>query len=249
MKDNVLNKRMEGYLAGELSPKERALFGETVKSDDQLRKELALRKMTDRALMSNDVISLRNKLQNIEREKVERERQKRRTLTTIYKYAASFIGIALISGVILFVQKDYTADKIINKYYHSYAAYAPSRYDANEIDENYNIAIEYYNDSDYENAAIYFKKVLDNNVKFIESTMMLGVSYFENKQYNEATSSFEKVIQHNNNLFIEDANWYLALCYIQTNDRAKAIEQLESIKNSNSRYKKDAIKIIRKYHK
>lgn len=248
MKNNITYERLERFIEGEINPDELSLLEGEVKSDTKLRKELALRKMTDKALLSNDISNLRSKLQNIEDTRVAKEREKELVIAKFYKYAASFIGIALLYSTLLLVQKDYSADKIIKKYYESYTAYAPSRSITSGANDNYNIAIEYYNDLDYENASIYFEKVNAINDRFIESTMMLGVSRFENKQYAEAIPSFEKVIKHNDNLFIEDANWYLALCYIQTNERAKAIDQLEKIKNSDSRHKKSANKIIKKYH-
>jgi hypothetical protein len=54
------------------------------------------------------------------------------------------------------------------------------------------------------------------------------------------------VISDNNNLFIETAKWYLALCYVKTDEREKAIQHLEAIKSEGGIYKNDAKKIIRK---
>ena len=62
----------------------------------------------------------------------------------------------------------------------------------------------------------------------------------------EAKLSFTTVIDDNNNLFIETARWYLALCYVKTNDTDKAIVQLTAIKEDGGIYSKDAGKILRK---
>jgi thioredoxin-like negative regulator of GroEL len=55
-----------------------------------------------------------------------------------------------------------------------------------------------------------------------------------------------KVIDDNDNLFLEDAEWYLALCYLKTQEPEKAADVLDQIKRSESIYKKDAARIMRK---
>ena len=106
--------------------------------------------------------------------------------------------------------------------------------------------MDYYKIRDYSTAAVYFNKVLAKNPGDMESTMLYGVSNFEQKNYPVAEQTFTKVTQNNNNLYIEDAQWYLAFCYIQTGNSQKALQQLEMIGNSESIYRKDARKIMRR---
>jgi trehalose-6-phosphatase len=80
----------------------------------------------------------------------------------------------------------------------------------------------------------------------MESVMFYGVSNFEEKNYPIAEKSFAEVVDNNDNLYIEDAQWYLALCYVQTDEQSKAVQQLEMIRNSESFYKKEARKVLRR---
>ena len=80
----------------------------------------------------------------------------------------------------------------------------------------------------------------------MESTMLYGVSNFEDKNYPVAKQSFTSIVVNNDNYYIEDAQWYLALCYIQTNEQSKAVDQLIIIRNSNSIYSNDARKVLRR---
>jgi tetratricopeptide (TPR) repeat protein len=80
----------------------------------------------------------------------------------------------------------------------------------------------------------------------MQSSLLNGMSNFENRKYPEAKRSFGKVIDNNNNLYIDQAEWYLALCYIKTDEREKAIQQLEKIKNEDGIYRNDAKKILRR---
>ena len=120
-----------------------------------------------------------------------------------------------------------------------------SRSSQSEANNDYSTGLEYYNIKDYKNAALYFSKVLNKDPENMESVMFYGTSSLEVKNYPEAKRSFSKVIDNNNNLFIEDAEWYLALCYLQTNDLKKASNELTAIKNSRSIYSKNAGKILR----
>jgi tetratricopeptide (TPR) repeat protein len=110
---------------------------------------------------------------------------------------------------------------------------------------DFTLALEFYNTNDYANAARFFNKVVESNPKDMQSVLMSGVSNFEDQKYPEAKNSFATVIKDNNNLFIETARWYLALCYIKTDDKDKAISQLKLITDENGIYSKNAGKILR----
>jgi pentatricopeptide repeat protein len=53
------------------------------------------------------------------------------------------------------------------------------------------------------------------------------------------------VIDDKNNLYIDQAQWYLALCYLNTNETDKAKQLFKLIVKEGGIYKDDAKKIIR----
>ena len=75
---------------------------------------------------------------------------------------------------------------------------------------------------------------------------MRGNSHYALKQYEEAKPDFETVEKDESSLFRDEAIWYLADCYLKTNERDKAIENLKNIAASESNHKKQAAKILRK---
>ena len=95
-------------------------------------------------------------------------------------------------------------------------------------------------------AALFFNKVVESNPKDMQSLFLNGVSNFEEKKFPEATMSFSTVIKDNNNLFIETAKWYLALCYLKTDELDKAKSLLQIINDEGGIYSKKAKKIIKK---
>lgn len=237
---------IERYNAGEMNETEKLWFEKELEGNRDLRDEVVLRKSTDRVLEDMDSMILRNKLRDIEKKRSERISVPHSGKNLIFRNAAVFAGFLMIASYFIFNGNSLSDDEIFNRYYKSYEITTASRSAEGITNSDYIMAMEYYNVHDYRNAALYFNKVLINDPKYIESTMLKGVSNFEGKNYPEAQISFSEVIEDNNNLFIEDARWYLALCHIKTNDMDKAVNQLKLIGKSESIYSRDARKILRR---
>jgi tetratricopeptide (TPR) repeat protein len=188
---------------------------------------------------------LRNKLSEIEKDRASRIPSNATGKRLSTRIAAVVAGLIIISSIAFLSNKPLTSDQIISQYYKTYDGGSVSRSSQSDASNDYSTGLEYYNIKDYKNAARYFSKVLNKDPENMESVMFYGTSSFEVKNYPEAKRSFSKVIDNNNNLFIEDAEWYLALCYLQTNDLKKASDELAAIKKSRSIYSKTAGKILR----
>ncbi|MDP3914552.1 MAG: hypothetical protein Q8R96_12540, partial [Bacteroidota bacterium] len=57
---------------------------------------------------------------------------------------------------------------------------------------------------------------------------------------------YEAVVTNKDNLFVEQADWYIGLCYLQTNENKKAIKQFKKIANTHGFYQQKALAILRK---
>ncbi len=237
---------IERYNAGEMNEAEKIWFLKELENNEKLQKEVELRKKTDILLKNPNVLQLRNKLSEIERKRAAEKPVKNPVKRMSLKYAAVIAGFILVGSITLYNGRSLTTDEILDRFYKSYEVTSPSRSQQAILNSDYSTAIEYYNIHDYRNAALYFSKVLNTDPRYMESTMLNGVSNFEVKNYPDAKRSFIKVIDNNDNLFLEDAQWYLALCYLRTDEKGKAIDQLKSINKSESIYRKDARRIMRK---
>lgn len=237
---------IERYNAGEMNEAEKTWFLKELDNNEKLRKEVELRKKTDMVLKNHNVIQLRNKLTEIDRIRAAEKPVKNPVKRMPLRYAAVIAGLMLVGSITLYNGRSMATDEILDRFYKSYEVTSPSRSQQAILNSDYSTAIEYYNIHDYSNAALYFSKVVDSDPRFMESTMLNGVSNFEVRNYPDAKSSFIKVIDNNDNLFLEDAQWYLALCYLKTNEQRKAYDQLNAIERSESIYKRDAKKIMKK---
>lgn len=239
---------IERYSAGEMNESEKTWFQKELGENKKLRDEVDLRKKTDMVLKNYNVILLRNKLAEIDKRKAAEVSGKRNRKHQTLRYAAIIAGFILIGSLALFKGRTMQTDEILNKYYQAFEApsASPSRSAGAESNSDYNTAVEYYLVHDYVNAAMYFSKVVSGDPLYWESTMLHGISNYEGENYPVAKQSFKKVIDDNKNYFIEDAQFYLALSYIKTDETEKAIEQLNLIRNSESLYRDKARKILRK---
>jgi tetratricopeptide (TPR) repeat protein len=247
MKTNDFSYYIERYNAGEMSETEKQWFEKEIDGNEKLRNEVNLRKRTDEILKNQNVMSLRNKLSEIEKKRSEQSATVDKFRIPVYiRYAAVIAALVLIGSLVIFPGKSLSNDEIMNQFYKTYEPALNQRSANSNADADFTLALEYYNTHDYNNAAKLFSKVIEKKPNDMQSVLLNGVSNFEDKKYPEAKQSFGKVIDNKNNLYIDQAQWYLALCYINTNEKDKAQRLLTIISKEDGIYKNDAKKIIRK---
>lgn len=238
-----LSEFIERYISNEMTDSEKKWFLKEIDGDETLRREVELRKQTDIILKRTETINLRSKLALLEKERLKHTARK----FVAIKYTAVFIVVALIIGVYLFTNNNHlTNSELSDSFFKSYEIPIAQRSSANIDNNDYMLGLQYYNTRDYKNAAIQFTKVLENNPNDMQTHLLTGVSNMEEKRYPEAKNSFRNVIDHNNSLFVEPATWYLALCYLKTNETDKASQLFTKIRNEGGYYSSDAKKIMRK---
>ncbi len=213
---------IERYNAGEMSDAEKQWFQKELEGNENLRNEVNFRKQTDLILKNHNVMSLRSKLAEIENSRKEVKKPVKASGRTAYiKYAAAIAGLILIGSISLFPGKNLSSEKIMKRYYKVYEPPTSQRSALSVNDADFTLAVEFYNTHDYEKAAILFSKVLEKRPNDMQSVLLKGVSNFEEKKYPEAKQSFGRVIDDKNNLYIDQAQWYLALCYLIPMKRKK----------------------------
>jgi tetratricopeptide (TPR) repeat protein len=236
---------IERYNAGEMSESEKNWFEKELEGNEELKNEVRLRKLTDEVLEKQDIISLRAKLSSIEKRREAERLDIKRLRPVFYKIAAAIAGLLVIGSLVINNGRNLSSDEIINLYYKVYEIPTQARSGESSASADFTHALEYYNSQQYGLAAVYFNKVLESNPKDMQSMLLVGISNFSEKRYPEAKQSFVRVIDDNNSYYVEAANWYLALCYVKTDEKEKALKQLEIIKKEGGFYSSDARKIIR----
>lgn len=238
---------IERHIAGEMSDAEKQWFLKELDGNEKLRNEVNLRQRTDKILKNQNVMSLRVKLSEIEKTRSEVVKPaKNSNKSTYIKYAAVLAGLVFIGSITIFSGKHLSNDEILKRYYKAYEPPTSQRSANSETDADFTLALEFYNTRDFEKAAILFNKVLEKKPNDMQTVLLKGVSNFEEKKYPEAKQSFSKVIDNKDNLYVDQAQWFLSLCYLNTNENDKAIQLLKIIVIENGNYKNEANKIIRR---
>jgi tetratricopeptide (TPR) repeat protein len=232
---------IERYNAGEMDQNEKDWFAKELEGNLSLQKEVLLRKKTDLILERQDVISLRTKLASLEKSRSVVKIKKGKLLAPGIRYAAVFTGLIVLGSLMFLSLRTESPVKLYKEYYQTYDNPGTSR----PAGETYNDAVNNFNKRDFSKTADGYNPYLKNNTISPQIAFLKGISYMEIKRFQEAESLFRNVIDNKINPYTVDANWYLALCYLATEDMIKAKEQLNNIIKSESIYKIKAKKILR----
>ncbi|MFO7829743.1 MAG: tetratricopeptide repeat protein [Bacteroidales bacterium] len=248
MKTNM--ETMDQYLSGALRGKELHQFEQLLNSDSELKDDLKLNQGIDQAIMEDDIMSFRETMNYIYEDDQQVKRQPSVFTKRKLYYAAATLALLMATGGIIkqVTQPDYDSHMLFDKYYTPYEVTVTYRSGNTETDRLLLNALQKYEDENYEQALILFEQLLEKRANDMAVNLYSGISYMEVEKYQKATNSFQTIITDNNNLFIEQAEWYLAMCYLKTEDNAKAKELLEELIKKESYYKELAIKIKNELH-
>jgi tetratricopeptide (TPR) repeat protein len=237
------------YLEGELNPSEVTRFEEALIKDPELQEELDLFRDVDVALADTDVLSLRAQLDELHEELTPQfeKRSSKKTSKRVLRYAvAASVAVIISLGTYGIFFKKVSNNKIVSQFYKPYDVTLVNRSANIDITDILSQALYKYENAEYADAVELFQQVLVVNPKMTASNLYSGISYFELKEYENARSSLVKVIEHNDNLYIEQARWYLGFCYIMLDDKAKARQQFLQLANKDGYYRDESERILRK---
>lgn len=240
---------IDDYLIDSLDEKMYNSFEEILAEDIQLKNEVELNAEINEAIMENDVLELRETLskmiENNENDSKVRRLTPKETKGNIrYLGAAASVAAVVSVGILSLNQQKLNSIEAYNEVYKPYEAAGVYR-SSNSISPDI-AGIDLYNRKKYNGAILQFGIILKDNPDDPMCNFYSGLSSQELGQYKKAISFYEKVIGEKDNLFIEQAEWYLALCYLQTENQLKAFDIFNQIIDKNKYYKKDAKAILKK---
>jgi tetratricopeptide (TPR) repeat protein len=240
---------IQPFLDGELSREELDWFSKELESNAVLAEDIRLYREVENAIREQDVMDLRDQLDVIHNAIGDPSQQAIRP--SRYRKVMSYAAIAsltiLISlGVLLKVQHNkLTNDQIFEKHYEPYEVTMIYRSAESDYQKVLSQAMTRYEAGEYLTAINLFEDILAKDPADMASSLYSGISYMETEQYNQADLKFQKIINHNDNLFVEQAAWYLGFCYLHTGQNLEARGHFREIATSSGSYNKKAKKIMR----
>jgi ribosomal protein L22 len=246
---SVSIEKIEGYIYEELTEHETALFEAALTDSNELNSEVELIRNIDRAIQEKDIMLLRDNLSNIAAENIE-DRKTERSINIRFRRRKMVLSIAaaclLLLGITGILSRYSSEDNIYKEFYTKYETTGVSRSSNSNADQTLSLALQKFNNQDYESALNLLQEVIAKDQSNIVGRFYSGVSLQELGKYKNAIKEYEVVVVDKDNLFIEQAEWYIGLCYIQINEDKKAIQQFKKIANSQGFYQQKAISILKK---
>lgn len=241
---------IQPFLDGELSREELDWFSKELESNAVLAEDIRLYREVDNAIRSKDELELRNQLDVIHDslDKSIREPRHVPKYRKILSYAAiASLAIIISVGVLYKLQnRKLSHEKIFEKYYEPYEVTMVYRSGDTDVNTLLQQALQKYETKEFQAAIPLFEQVLEQEPGNMATNLYSGLSHMEVSQYLQAGKKFNRIIEHNNNLYIEQAEWYLGFCYLMTGKKEKAIDHFKMIAASNSYYNKPASKIAKR---
>lgn len=238
------NFRIEEFLDGSLTESESSQFKKDLESDPMLFSEFKMRLEVNNAIRDKNLVEFQDLL------KIQFKKQASHTTVNLQKdilktwhlAAASFALIVVVGGLwYILSNKPYSTERLVTKYYKPAKSILQYRSLELNSDEALKEAFNYYQQNDYINALKFFNS-LDNQ---ITAKFYSGICYIELEKFDEALESFEFVITDRDNLFVEQAEWYLGLIYLMNDQKTQALEQFGKIAKSDSYYATQAEEILK----
>ncbi len=182
----------------------------------------------DDALERDDIIDLRRKLIaaiNAGRT-VKEEVPVVRMYTRKWWYAAASMLVLCAVAATLYLQtpRNITNDSLFSQFYTAENIVDQTRGDQDIIE-----AVIKFQQKDFTKASVLFKNILDEDKSNIALWFYYGISNIETQDFENSIQAFTTIIEHNDNLYIEHAEWYLGLCYLKNNQNDKAIAQFTDV--------------------
>ena len=242
-------EEMDGYINNTLTEQQMSMFEDELIHNKDLYAEIELMKDIDRSIQETDIMQLRSNLRNIANEN-NNEKQAEQSITGRFwhrKVAISVVAASLILLLGITTLVNYTSGgDVYQDFYTRYETTGISRASNSMPDGTFSLALQKYNKKDYQSALNLLQEVISKDPNNMAGHFYSGVSLQELGKYQNAIKEYEVVVIDKDNLFMEQAEWYIGLCYIQTRDEKKAIQQFKKIADSNGFYKEKAVAILRK---
>ncbi len=245
MENREIDLLVQRYLEDDLNPDEFKAFEEELREKDDLRDELEFARQVDEALSDVEVLDLRDELEeihlNVEKEEELKRKSRRATLYRRWYFpGAASIIILLALGLLYLQGRKLSPEDLYAKYFEPYEPTMIYRSNVTDTERLMQEAQQLYAEEQYDQAIVLFNQLIQRDAGNMASHLYSGISYMELDEFEKADDRFHTIIRHHDNLYLDQAEWYLGFCYLMTGRSDMAREHFEMIEQSSSYYNKMA---------
>ena len=260
MSNKLKIELIEQYLSDELSEEKRVEFEKSIASDPILAEQVQLIKEVNQAIEDEPLArSVEQQLQFLGNrhfksnttKKNEYPQQKDKSIRTLkrrnWAIAAAVLVLVVGGGIVWNMFQGTNADSatLFASHFESYDLGTRSEIDTTlkEIEKQ---AIQAYSDTQYLDAIPLLEQLVAGTEATDNYRIVLGCSYLKTNQSDKAIDIFTKILENDQSLAHQTAQWYIALAYLQKDDRETAKSKLEELANTGNRlYPKKAKALLK----
>lgn len=238
---------IESYIDGEMDQNEILGFEDLLSSDIGIKQDYELSMEINNSIIEEDVMALRETMDYMYNDEIVVKRTPTIFTQKRFYYAAASMALLIATGGLIqrIASPNMDSSEVFEKYYNPYEITVTHRSGNTEVDRLLLNAFEKYEEKNYEQALVLFEEVLETRKNDMALNLYSGISYMEEEKYQKAKTSFDNIISDKDNLFIEQAKWYLGMCYLKTENTEKAENVLKEIIKEESYYKDVAVKVLK----
>lgn len=241
-------KQILKYLDGEVTGEEKQMFEKELMENGSLKQTFNLVKDVNSTIADDNLLSYTAKLKQTQ-DKVNKENNSKPKINLTPLRILAVASAIIILVILAFYYSNTlkpSNEKVFAQFYQRYEADIITR-SSEPADGNDLInAIQLYDKGNYTGAISRFEAIIKNDATNTAARFFIGVSFIETKNYSKAIENLKMVINQNDTVFMEHAEWYLALCYVKTNQTSQAYSILKKIANGRTYYRVMASDILKK---
>jgi tetratricopeptide (TPR) repeat protein len=164
------------------------------------------------------------------------------TIRIVGLVAAATIGVFIL---IKTLNPSPNHEELYLKYYQPLEAFSTTTRSSNTSVDLFSDAIGFYKEGQYKSATAIFSDLVAKEPSNIHYQFFKGISLLELGDFNQAIALLNKVVT-NNQEFKKEAQWYLGLSYLKTNNIEKAIACFKELSYSKGHYQTKANDLLKR---
>jgi TolA-binding protein len=235
---------IEAYIHNELSNDDQELFDTLMRTDEDFKEDVEIQQQLAAELNKPDRLQFRAALQHAESIHRLETQISRFTLPRWVRYAAAIIIIGAVSSPLLYNMYKTSPKNLYEVYYESYESSSVNRGGMETTD--FDRAMEAFDEEDFDVANNLFTTFLTENPENQAAAFYKGMCLMELEDAEGSVHYFERLILDANNLFVEQAQWYVSLAYLKLNTPDKAVPYIEELSAYPNPYREKALKLLDK---
>lgn len=224
-------ERIEQYLAGSLSREKLQAFEAQLVEDPAFREEVNLHRNAQQIIGNKKRMQMKALVESVA-EAYQHDNRSSRSWKSAYFLAAGVLLLIAFGSISWWFSTDDRSDsQLFAAYYDAYPAYNIQRNAADTVTNPLTVGLQLYAQKDYETAQLQLEEAL--RVKEQPMThFYLGICALELKRSDLAIAHFEAVIDEGNSLYTAQAEWYLALSFLLSEQHDLAVKQLQKVSDT-----------------